>query len=82
MTPLIQKLRSAGEAERTLAPASGLFDEAADEIERLTADIALFEEHHGVLTHCKVESSVTHFDDYGRPIKYVVMLSRRMEEPQ
>lgn len=35
MTPLIQKLRSAGEAERTLAPASGLFDGAADEIERL-----------------------------------------------
>lgn len=40
MTPLIQKLRSAGEAERTLAPASGLFDEAADEIERLTAALA------------------------------------------
>ena len=34
MTPLITKLRSAGEAERTLAPASGLFDEAADEIEK------------------------------------------------
>lgn len=40
MTPLIQKLRSAGEAERTLAPASGLFDEAADEIEKLTAALA------------------------------------------
>lgn len=38
MTSLITKLRSAGEAERTLAPASGLFDEAADEIERLTAN--------------------------------------------
>lgn len=37
MTPLITKLRSAGEAERTLAPASGLFDEAADLIEKLAA---------------------------------------------
>jgi hypothetical protein len=39
---LIQKLRSAGEAERTLSPASGLFDEAADEIIRLSDIIAEF----------------------------------------